>query len=148
MKSTGRIEDGKGIWRGFTSESDWQLYRAVGGSSAVPDAEGAALFQKTGLRALAAGVPEFLCADRAAKSFQSDSFQGGRPGQAKVQDFATTLLEHIRKNGGRTALNDKSPAEDIYAIFGVSKKTFKKAVGDLYKKHLIVLTEEGMRISD
>ena len=61
----------------FTSESDWQLYRAVGGSSAVPDAEGAALFQKTGLRALAAGVPEFLCADRAAKSFQSDSFQGG-----------------------------------------------------------------------
>ncbi len=71
-----------------------------------------------------------------------------KPGQAKVQDFATTLLEHIRKNGGRTALNDKSPAEDIYAIFGVSKKTFKKAVGDLYKKHLIVLTEEGMRISD
>lgn len=71
-----------------------------------------------------------------------------KPGQAKVQDFATSLLEHIRKNGGRTALNDKSPAEDIYAIFGVSKKTFKKAVGDLYKKHLIVLTEEGMRISD
>ena len=43
-----------------------------------------------------------------------------------------------------TPLNDKSPADDIYAAFGVSKKTFKKAVGDLYKKHLVVLQEDGI----
>ena len=62
-----------------------------------------------------------------------------KPGPAKVDDFSATLLEHIRRNGGRTILNDKSPAEEIYALFGVSKKTFKKAVGDLYKKRLIRL---------
>ena len=62
-----------------------------------------------------------------------------KPGPAKVDDFSATLLEHIRHNGGRTILNDKSPAEEIYALFGVSKKTFKKAVGDLYKKRLIRL---------
>ena len=67
-----------------------------------------------------------------------------KPGFGKVEDFATVLLEHIGMNGGRIALNDKSPAEDIYQEFGVSKKTFKKAVGDLYKKHLILLQEDGI----
>ena len=69
-----------------------------------------------------------------------------KPGQAKVEDFSATLLDYIREQGGRIALNDKSPAEEIYATFGVSKKTFKKAVGDLYKKHLVVLEEDGIRI--
>lgn len=68
-----------------------------------------------------------------------------KPGQAKVEDFSATLLDYIREQGGRIALNDKSPAEEIYATFGVSKKTFKKAVGDLYKKHLVVLEEDGIR---
>lgn len=67
-------------------------------------------------------------------------------GQAGVEDFASVLLEHIRSNGGRTTLNDKSPAEEIYALFGVSKKVFKKAVGDLYKKRLVVLEADGIRL--
>lgn len=68
-------------------------------------------------------------------------------GQAKVEDFSSTLLEYIRRNGGRTHLNDKSPADEIYALFGVSKKTFKKAVGDLYKKRLVTLQEDGIRLT-
>lgn len=48
---------------------------------------------------------------------------------------------------GFTPLNDKSAAEEIYSAFGVSKKTFKKAVGDLYKKRLIVLEEGGIRLA-
>ena len=69
-----------------------------------------------------------------------------KPGAGKVEDFAVTLLEYIREQGGTTSLNDKSPAEDIYAVFGVSKKTFKKAVGDLYKKQLVVLEENKIKI--
>ena len=49
-------------------------------------------------------------------------------------------------HGGRIGLNDKSPAEEIYDVFGVSKKTFKKAVGDLYKKRLILLHEDGIEL--
>lgn len=67
-----------------------------------------------------------------------------KPGMAKVEDFSETLLRYIKENGGKSSLNDKSPAEEIYATFGVSKKTFKKAVGDLYKKHLIVLSDDGI----
>lgn len=67
-----------------------------------------------------------------------------KPGMAKVEDFSETLLRYIKENGGKSSLNDKSPAEEIYATFGVSKKTFKKAVGDLYKKRLIVLSDDGI----
>lgn len=69
-----------------------------------------------------------------------------KPGQAKVEDFSATLLQYIRDNDGRILLNDKSPAEEIYDTFGVSKKTFKKAVGDLYKKHLIVLEADAISL--
>ena len=67
-----------------------------------------------------------------------------KPGFEKVDDFSKTLLQYIKDNGGQISLNDKSPADDIYATFGVSKKTFKKGVGDLYKKHLILLKEDGI----
>ena len=69
-----------------------------------------------------------------------------KAGRAHVEDFATTLLEHIRTNGGHTHLNDKSPADEIYGLFGISKKTFKKAIGDLYKKRLITLDEDGLTL--
>lgn len=67
-----------------------------------------------------------------------------KPGFGKVDDFSKTLLQYILDNGGKITLTDKSPAEDIYDTFGVSKKTFKKAVGDLYKKRLIMLHEDGI----
>ena len=70
-----------------------------------------------------------------------------KPGFKKVDDLSKALLEYIREHDGYTPLNDKSPADDIYAVFGVSKKTFKKAVGDLYKKHLVVLQEDGIRLA-
>lgn len=70
-----------------------------------------------------------------------------KPGFEKVDDFAKTLLQYIKDNGGRISLNDKSPAEEIYDTFGISKKTFKKAVGDLYKRHLILLQEDGIALT-
>lgn len=71
-----------------------------------------------------------------------------KPGFEKIDDFAKTLLDYIREQGGRITLNDKSPAEDIYDTFGVSKKTFKKGVGDLYKKRLISLHEDGITLAE
>ena len=65
-------------------------------------------------------------------------------GQQAAREFSDVLLEYLQKNGGRTILCDKSPAEDIYNPFGVSQKVFKKAVGDLYKRRLIEITEEGI----
>ena len=71
-----------------------------------------------------------------------------KPGFEKIDDFSKTLLDYIKEHGGRIHLNDKSHAEDIYDTFGVSKKTFKKGVGDLYKKRLISLQENGITLAE
>ena len=68
-------------------------------------------------------------------------------GAKKIASFVDALYDYIKENNGYIPFHDKSGAEDIYATFGVSKKVFKKSVGDLYKKRLIVLEEEGIRLA-
>lgn len=69
-----------------------------------------------------------------------------RPGHGAATDFSARLLQHLQEHGGREAVGDKSPAEHIYSLFGVSKKVFKKAVGDLYKRHLITIRDEEITL--
>ena len=68
-------------------------------------------------------------------------------GPRKVDDFAETLLKYIRDHKGFTSFNDKSDAEEIFETFGVSKKTFKKAVGELYKMRLVSLQPNGISLN-
>lgn len=67
-------------------------------------------------------------------------------GRRHTLDFAETLLRYLYENGGHCDLGDKSPAEDIYDRFQVSKKAYKKAIGDLYRRRLITITEEGIQL--
>jgi len=69
-----------------------------------------------------------------------------KPGFEKIDDFSVKLHELLKEADGFLPLTDKSPADEIYGRFGISKKTFKKAVGDLYRKRLIVLEENGIRL--
>ena len=71
-----------------------------------------------------------------------------RDGQEGVHDFAGTLLRRLKDNGGSLPLHYKSPADEVYALLGVSKKVFKKAVGELYKKRLVVLEPDRIRLAD
>ena len=41
----------------------------------------------------------------------------------------------------------KSPPEEIYRLFEVSKKAYKRAVGGLYKQRLITIEENGIRLN-
>ena len=67
-------------------------------------------------------------------------------GKRQTAEFGETLLQYLKDNGGACDLGDKSAAEDIYSRFGVSKKVFKKAVGDLYKKRLITIGDNGIKL--
>lgn len=69
-------------------------------------------------------------------------------GRQHTEEFSDQLLFYLRNNGGRCFLHDKSPAEDIYERFHVSKKVFKKGVGDLYKKRLITITPDGLLLNE
>jgi len=70
-----------------------------------------------------------------------------RPGAEKVDDVAETIVDKLKAQGGFIALNDKSPPEVIYSLFGASKKTYKKAIGALYKKRLILIEGAGIRLA-
>lgn len=67
-------------------------------------------------------------------------------GRRQTEDFAQTLLQWLQANGGRCPLGDKSDAEDIKRQFQVSKKVYKRAIGDLYKRRLITLTDTGIEL--
>jgi predicted RNA-binding protein (virulence factor B family) len=69
-----------------------------------------------------------------------------KPGYEKVDEISKKVLDKLKEENGFIALSDKSPAEDIYDVFGISKKTFKKAIGALYKSRIIALEENGIRL--
>jgi len=69
-----------------------------------------------------------------------------KPGFEKIVDIGDQILAKIKAGGGFLAVTDKSPAEEIYQLFAISKKNYKKAVGGLYKKGLVTLEEKGVRL--
>ena len=71
-----------------------------------------------------------------------------KTGYRGVDDVSQTILNTIKDSGGMVAVTDKSAPEDIYKLFGVSKKVFKKAIGALYKKKLIILDSDGVKLSE
>lgn len=70
-----------------------------------------------------------------------------KPGPEKVDAVTEKILEILRAQGGTINVSDNSSPEIIYRHFGVSKKTFKKALGALYKKRLILIEEDAIKLS-
>jgi len=60
-------------------------------------------------------------------------------GYEAIDEIAQKVLNHIIKSGGSISITDKSSADEISKVFGISKKNFKKAIGNLYKQKLIKL---------
>lgn len=68
------------------------------------------------------------------------------PGYEKIDGLAATVLEKIKDNGGVLDVSDKSDPEVIYNLFGCSKKNYKKALGMLLKKQLIVIGGDEIKL--
>lgn len=71
-----------------------------------------------------------------------------KSGYEKVADLTEKILEVIQAHGGFLDVTDKTSAERIYSLFGVSKKTFKKSAGALYKARRISLEKDGMALTE
>lgn len=67
------------------------------------------------------------------------------PGRTKISEASQKLLD-ILQTEKVLHIHDKSAPEDIRSAVGMSKKTFKQAVGDLYKRRLIELGDEQIRL--
>jgi len=79
--------------------------------------------------------------DRIDLSLQKPGFT-----RQKVLSLSDTLLMQLQKEGGFLPFNDKTPPENIYDHFGVSKKSFKQAIGNLLKQQRITTEEGGIRL--
>ena len=67
-----------------------------------------------------------------------------KQGYENVEPNAEKILDELQSNRGFLRLNDNSDPEDIKTVLKMSKKTFKKAVGALYKDKLIEIKEDGI----
>ncbi len=69
-----------------------------------------------------------------------------KPGYAKIDDISMKIVEVLKKHDGFLPVTDKSDPDTIYELFGVSKKTYKKAIGALFKFRIIDIEDKGVRL--
>lgn len=71
-----------------------------------------------------------------------------RPTGAKGSfDAQTMILELLKKKGGVLDLNDKSSPDKIREVLSMSKKSFKEAIGRLYKMKKILIEDTGIKLN-
>jgi uncharacterized protein len=67
-----------------------------------------------------------------------------KQGYENVEPNALRIMDELRANRGFLRLTDNSHPEDIKTVLKMSKKTFKKAIGALYKEKQIEIKEDGI----
>ncbi|PIB32064.1 GntR family transcriptional regulator [Gaetbulibacter sp. 5U11] len=68
----------------------------------------------------------------------------GEIGYRNIEPNAEKIMQELTDNNGFLALTDKSNPENIKDTLQMSKKTFKKALGTLYKQKLVDLKDDGI----
>jgi predicted RNA-binding protein (virulence factor B family) len=68
------------------------------------------------------------------------------PSYLERDRLSDAIVEHLRQNDGISKMTDKSPPEDIYRTFGVSKASYKKALGQLYKLRRITIEKHQITL--
>ncbi len=64
-----------------------------------------------------------------------------------IDQVSQAILDKIKSQSGYMEVTDKSSPETIKHVFGMSKKSFKKAIGALYKARIITIEKEGIRLN-
>ncbi len=67
--------------------------------------------------------------------------------QGDRERLGEAILEHLRQNRGISTLTDRSPPDDIYRAFGVSKANYKRALGRLYRQRSIVIGDDRIELT-
>ncbi|MCZ8090260.1 MAG: S1-like domain-containing RNA-binding protein [Flavobacterium sp.] len=65
-------------------------------------------------------------------------------GYESIEPNAKIILDELRASRGFLRLNDDSHPEDIKTVLKMSKKTFKKAIGSLYREKKIDIRPDGI----
>ena len=71
-----------------------------------------------------------------------------KPGYEQIDSISHDIFVAIKRSQNFIELTDKSSPEEIYNTFGISKKNFKKAIGNLYRNRLITIEKDGIRVNE
>ena len=71
-----------------------------------------------------------------------------RPGYRSIEPNAQLILDKLKQNDGYLNLTDKSSPEAIHSQLGISKKSFKRAAGTLYKQRKIEIKDNGLYLKE
>ena len=66
--------------------------------------------------------------------------------QKARDELSDRILTFLKANGGSSTLTDYSPPNAIYKQYNVSKGSYKKALGQLYKRHLISVAKDKITL--
>jgi len=69
-------------------------------------------------------------------------------GHEQIDRLSALILAKLAENGGVLPVSDKSDPEEIYRLFGCSKKNYKKSVGALFKQHKVFIGEKVLRLKN
>ena len=70
-----------------------------------------------------------------------------RAGYRRIAPLTEQIVEALQESGGSLPYHDNSTPEEIRAVFGVSKKAFKQAIGALYRDRRILIDPNGIRLA-
>jgi predicted RNA-binding protein (virulence factor B family) len=70
-----------------------------------------------------------------------------KQGYGEVEESKDVVMQKLLENGGTLPFSDNSSPEEIKDFFQISKKTFKKIIGGLYKEGKIILTDTGISLN-
>ena len=68
-------------------------------------------------------------------------------GYKNYKNTNSELIYNKLKASKFLEITDKSSPEEIYSTFGISKKIFKKSIGDLYKQKKIIILPNGIKLT-
>lgn len=71
----------------------------------------------------------------------------GKAGPESIEDAKAAILKTLREHRGFLPLGDDSSPQDIRDALNISKKSFKKAIGGLYKDELIEIQKDGIKLN-
>ncbi len=67
-------------------------------------------------------------------------------GNFGTEEWSQRILDALNEHDGFLPITAKTSPDEIYNLFGISKKKYKIALGSLYKKRLVSIDDKGIRL--
>jgi len=111
----------------------------------VDDGYSGIMYKDSGFRRLKIGstLTGYVKAVRDDNKLEVTLTQAGTIG---VEEASDKILRLLKASGGQLLVHDKSSPAEIEAIFQLSKKAFKRALGRLFRKGMIQKIEGGIEL--